>query len=97
MVVVDRVYVHSHVDGNKSRYIDVLREAVAIKSVSAWALNRGDIDTMVNWTAQKLTALGAQVELADLGKQTQPDGTTLPLPKAILATLGTVGARIFVS
>lgn len=88
---------YSHVDGNKSRYIDVLREAVAIKSVSSWPKNRGDVDSMVDWTAQKLTALGVQVELADLGKQTLPDGTVLPLPKAILGTFGTVSSNISLS
>lgn len=80
----------SHVDGNKARYIDVLREAVAIKSVSSWAKSRPDVEAMVTWTARKLTELGVQVELADLGKQTLQDGTILPLPKAILGTLGTV-------
>lgn len=63
---------------------------MAIKSVSAWPESRPDVQKMVDWTAAKLTALGAQVELAELGSQTLPDGTTLPLPKAILATLGNV-------
>lgn len=45
---------------------------------------------MVEWTAAKLRALGAQVELAELGTQTLPDGTKLQLPKAILANLGNV-------
>lgn len=77
-----------HVDANKARYIETLREAVAIKSVSAWPDSRPDVQKMIDWTAAKLTALGAQVELAELGSQTLPDGTTLPLPKAILANLG---------
>lgn len=70
-----------------------MREAVAIKSVSAWPKNRPDIDTMVTWTAKKLAALGAQVKLADIGKQTLADGTILPLPKVILGTLGTVSVE----
>lgn len=45
---------------------------------------------MVNWTKQKLEALGATVELADVGEQTLPDGTKLALPKVILGTLGNV-------
>lgn len=79
-----------HIDANKVRYIDVLREAVAIKSVSAWPDSRSEISKMVDWTAAKLKALGAQVELAELGEQTLPDGTKIPLPKAILAQLGNV-------
>lgn len=45
---------------------------------------------MVDWTAAKLKALGAQVELAELGEQTLHDGTKIPLPKAILGQLGNV-------
>lgn len=67
-----------------------MREAVAIKSVSAWPDSRSDVEKMVNWTAAKLKALGVQVELAELGTQTLPDGRTIPLPKAILGVLGNV-------
>lgn len=63
---------------------------MAIKSVSAWPESRPDLFKMVEWTAAKLRALGAQVELAELGTQTLPDGTKLQLPKAILANLGNV-------
>lgn len=49
---------------------------------------------MVDWTAAKLKALGAQVELADLGEQTLHDGQKIPLPKAILAQLGNVSVDI---
>lgn len=45
---------------------------------------------MVNWVADRLKALGATVELADVGKQTFPDGRVLDLPKVILGTLGNV-------
>lgn len=79
-----------HVDANKTRYIETLREAVAIKSVSAWPNTRNEVQRMVDWTAEKLKALGAQVEQAELGTQTLPDGQTLPLPKAILGVLGNV-------
>lgn len=77
-----------HVDANKAKYINNLKEAVAIKSVSAWPHTRNDITTMVNWTADKLRALGATIELADVGIQTMYDGSKLPLPKVILGALG---------
>lgn len=51
---------------------------------------------MVNWTAEKLKALGTSIELADVGKQTLPNGTTIPLPKVILGTLGNVSIEILV-
>lgn len=82
--------INSHVDANKARYIETLKEAVAIKSVSAWPDSRPDVQKMVEWTAAKLKALGTEIELADLGTQTLPDGKTLPLPKAILGILGKV-------
>lgn len=58
-----------YVDDNKTRFIDVLREAVAIKSVSAWPDVRGEITKQVNWTKEKLEALGAKCELHDIGLQ----------------------------
>lgn len=80
----------SEVDRNKTKYIDNLREAVAIRSVSAWPHTRADIDVMVEWTAKRLKALGATIELVDVGKQTLPDGSVIPLPKVLLGQLGTV-------
>lgn len=50
---------------------------------------------MVDWTAAKLKALGAQVELAELGEQTLHDGTKIQLPKAILGQLGNVSDNKF--
>lgn len=81
---------HSHIDANKTKYISALSEAVAIKSVSAWPDSRPEIFRMVNWVADRLKALGATVELADVGKQTFPDGRVLDLPNVILGTLGNV-------
>lgn len=82
-----------HIDANKARYIETLREAVAIKSVSGWPDSRNEVFKMVDWTAAKLRALGAQVELAELGTQKLPDGRTLQLPKAVLGVLGNVSTH----
>lgn len=68
----------------------MLREAVAIKSVSAWPESRGEITKMVHWTKAKLEKLGAECELVDVGKQTLPDGRVIPLPEVILGKLGNV-------
>lgn len=77
-----------HIDNNTVRYIENLRTACAIKSVSTWADHRPEIQKMVDWTAQKLRDLGTTVETADVGIQTFPDGSQIPLPKVILGTLG---------
>lgn len=45
---------------------------------------------MVNWVADRLRTLGATIELADVGKQTLPDGRVIDLPNVILGTLGNV-------
>lgn len=82
-----------HVDANKDRYIQALREAVAIKSVSAWPAYRPDITKMINWTADRMKALGVTIELAEIGTQTLHDGCTLPLPAVLLGQLGKVSDR----
>lgn len=84
----------SHIDANKARYIDVLREAVAIKSVSAWADHRPEVSKMAKWMAEKLRNLGAEVELAELGDQTLQNGLVIPLPEVVLGTLGTVSVQL---
>lgn len=80
----------SYIEQNKTSYIENLKTACAIKSVSAWPDHRQEIQKMVDWTAEKLKALGTTIELADVGKQKLPNGTTIPLPKVILGTLGNV-------
>ena len=62
--------VFKYVDDNKDKWIDNLAEAIAIKSVSAWADTRPEVDRMVNWAGDRLVALGATVEYNDLGYQT---------------------------
>lgn len=52
----------------------MLREAVAIKSVSAWAETRGEIKKQMEWAKAKLEALGASCELHDIGQQVRMAG-----------------------
>lgn len=68
----------------------MLREAVAIKSVSAWPSSRSNCQLMMDWAQKKLEAVGVTVEQADVGSQTLPDGSTLKLPNVILGVLGNV-------
>ena len=44
---------------------------------------------MLEWAQTRLQALGATVELRDIGKQTLPDGSEIPLPPVLLGSLGT--------
>ena len=41
------------------------------------------------WAGDELKALGAAIEYVDLGAQTLPDGTVLPLPPVLMGELGT--------
>ena len=78
-----------HVDANKSKYIGYLKELVEIPSVSAWPEKRGEIVKVCEIVAKRLKDLGASnVELADIGQQTLPDNTKIPLPPLVFANLG---------
>ena len=77
------------IDANQEKYIKRLSVTVAIKSVSAWPETRPEITKMVKWTQKELENLGATTQLEELGDQTLPDGSKLPLPPVLLATLGT--------
>lgn len=77
-----------YVDSKKQHYIDLLKETVAIQSVSAWPHKRQEIVKMMQWAQKHLEALGASIELRDNGQQTLPDGTVLNFPPILLGTLG---------
>ena len=81
-------HLFSYIDDHKTEYINDLKEAVAIKSVSAWPDHRNEIIKMMKWAEMKLKNLGVTTELADVGKQTLPDGSVIPLPPVLLGTLG---------
>lgn len=81
------------VEKSKTKFIDVLREAVAIKSISTDVTCRDECNRMVLWTADRLKALGATVELKDIGTHIV-DGKTYPLPKVIVGYLGNVSRNI---
>lgn len=65
-----------------------MHEVVAIKSVSAWPDHRNEIIKMMKWAESRLKELGATTELADIGKQTHPNGNEIPLPPVLLGNLG---------
>ncbi|GFN87739.1 endonuclease-reverse transcriptase [Plakobranchus ocellatus] len=82
-----------HIDNNEALYIKRLSDAVAIQSVSAWPEKRPEIKRMIEWAGQTLTKLGGTVEYADIGEQTLPDGSKIPLPPVLLGTLGNDPAK----
>jgi len=85
---MDQIF--KYIDEHQEIYVSRLSEAVAIKSVSAWPETRPDITTMVKHVAKEVERLGGtKVTLNDVGTQTMPDGTVLPLPPVLTACLGT--------
>merc|ERR1719233_1385722 len=44
---------------------------------------------MMHWMGDELKDLGAAIEYVDIGEQTMPDGTVLPLPPVLMGELGT--------
>ncbi|KXN88424.1 Cys-Gly metallodipeptidase DUG1 [Leucoagaricus sp. SymC.cos] len=76
-----------YVDKSTGVFIQRLKEAVEIPSVSGDASRRPDVIRMANWINDQLKAVGVTTRLADLGMQ-EIEGQTLPLPPAVLGRIG---------
>lgn len=74
------------VDASAKDFIERLRKAVAIPSISAEDARRPDVVRMGEWLAAELKSLGAEVELRPLGKQ--PHKEHLDLPPVVLGRYG---------
>ncbi|KAI1285545.1 Cytosolic non-specific dipeptidase [Halotydeus destructor] len=73
-----------YITRRKDEHIAMLKEAVAIKSVSALTENWPEVEKMMKWYGDKLEGLGAEVEYA-ANPVTHEEGK---LPSIILAQLG---------
>ncbi|KAK2797369.1 hypothetical protein FQN51_008540 [Onygenales sp. PD_10] len=74
------------VDNLSDAFIDRLRKAVAIPSVSAQDDSRGEVVRMGEWLGAELKSLGAEVELRPLGPEHGKEH--LQLPPVVLARYG---------
>lgn len=63
------IYFNRYVDDNKNKFLETLSQAVSIKSISADPELRNEVIKMMQWAQAKLKALGADVELCDIGQQ----------------------------
>lgn len=77
-----------HIDAKQNLYVERLAEAVAIRSVSAWPEVRPEIKKMVEYVQTWMDKLGCTTELVDVGMQTLPDGSKIPLPPVLMGNLG---------
>lgn len=81
--------IFTFVDQNTESYKQLLKDAVAIPSVSCDVKYRNDCVRMVHWMQDKLKEVGATTELRDVGFQ-KIDGTEVALPPVLVGTLGNV-------
>lgn len=77
-----------YIESNESSYVELLKEAVAIPSVSAWPDHRHHVVKMSHWVADKMRSLGATIQVCDIGSQELANGTQIPLPPLIFGQLG---------
>lgn len=83
---LDQVF--STISEKQEEWINLLREAVAIKSVSAWPETRNETIQVVHWFAKLLEQEGVKVEIVDNGTQKLPGGKVIPLPPILLGNIG---------
>uniref|UniRef100_A0A1I7YS90 M20_dimer domain-containing protein n=1 Tax=Steinernema glaseri TaxID=37863 RepID=A0A1I7YS90_9BILA len=80
--------ISKEIEANKDKFIQRLRDAVEIPSISAEAAHRGDVCKMLNWAQELFQKLGVKCEQKPNGVQTLPDGTTIDLPPILFGQLG---------
>ncbi|KAI8716293.1 M20-dimer domain-containing protein [Fusarium sp. LHS14.1] len=73
------------VDKLQARFIDRLRDAIQIPSVSSEAGRRVDTIKMAHWIIAQMKELGVEARLKSLGKET---GTDFDLPPLVLGRFG---------
>ncbi|KAF5278144.1 hypothetical protein FQR65_LT03660 [Abscondita terminalis] len=80
----DLVSLFRYIDKHKLQYIQNLRDAVAIPSVSGYIENRKDVHIMIEWICERMKMLGCDVELKDAGC----DDKGVAIPPVIFGILG---------
>jgi nonspecific dipeptidase len=82
---------YNYIDNHEEQYVDRLREAVGIQSVSAWPDKRHEIDKMMEWTKQWIEKLGGSALLKPNPVPFDDDGgegVNLKNPPILLGTFG---------
>ncbi|XP_050177205.1 beta-Ala-His dipeptidase isoform X2 [Myiozetetes cayanensis] len=82
------IEIFQYIDAHQSDFIENLKEWVAVESDSVQPDLRKEVVRMMALAADRLAALGATVNLVNLGSHQLPDGQDLPLPPVILGELG---------
>ncbi|NXP30871.1 CNDP1 dipeptidase, partial [Leiothrix lutea] len=80
--------IFQYIDAHQNDFIQDLKEWVAVESDSIQPHLREEVIRMMALAADRLAALGATVNLVNLGSHQLSDGQVLPLPSVILGELG---------
>lgn len=78
----------SYISSNEGPFIERLRSAVEIPSVSCWPTHRQHCIRQMTEAETLLQSFGVETERVDIGNQTLLDGSSIPLPPIILGNLG---------
>ncbi|XP_078143337.1 cytosolic non-specific dipeptidase-like [Centroberyx gerrardi] len=74
-----------YIDEHNNEFIQRLAEWVAVQSESADPAKWGEVEKMLNMTAERIRGMGGSVELADVGPQQLASGEMAPVPPVLLA------------
>jgi len=77
-----------YIAANEKSFIERLREAVEIPSVSCWPTHRVHCIRQMEVAQRQLNSLGVKTEMVDIGQQALADGNSIPLPPIVLGKLG---------
>ncbi|OXA59701.1 Cytosolic non-specific dipeptidase [Folsomia candida] len=82
------VKIFKYIDDNENRFVQNLREAVGIQSISSWPTARIECYRMVQFAADRLKDLGFELELRKVGSKPLKGADEVALPPVILGTRG---------
>lgn len=75
------------IDSNRSQYLNDLKEAIEIKSITSDLKHRDEVQKMIKFSEEWLNKLDMKYELFNVGFR-EVDGKKVRLPPVILASLG---------
>lgn len=86
--------IFKYIDHHVRCYKSILKEAVAIRSISSDIKYRDDCVFMMEWMQDRLDEVGATTELRQVGFQVV-DGQKVKLPPVLVGVLGNVSNTFF--
>ena len=79
--------IFKYIENNRNAFVNKLKQAVEIRSVSGEINKRDEVIKMAEWLKSQLDSYGADTKLINIGRQLI-DGKELQLPPVVLSQLG---------